>query len=108
LDRLLTGAYSQARSHYWSTRDSNLLSVGSCGVLLWSSYLETRVGGRCEGRSPAVRWSMLSGNKLIGGKKKNRVQLYWTGCWQVPIHRHDTTTDRKIYFRFYIACDYLK
>jgi hypothetical protein len=22
---------------------------------------ETRVGGRCEGRSPAVRWSMLSG-----------------------------------------------
>ena len=34
-------------------------------------------------------------NKLIGGeKKKNRVQLYWTGCWQVPIHRRDPTTDR--------------
>jgi hypothetical protein len=21
-------------------------------------------------------------------------QLYWTGCWQVPIHRRDPTTDQ--------------
>lgn len=27
-------------------------------------------------------------------KKKSRVQLYWTGCWQMPIHRRDPTTDR--------------
>jgi hypothetical protein len=36
-------------------------------------------------------------NKQIGGKKKNRVQLYWTGCWQVPIHRRDPTTDRQMF-----------